>query len=109
MPSQPQLGKRLVKLRQDRGLSQREVGGEELSASYVSLLEAGKREPTPQVLAVLAERLGTSMEHLRDGVEPSARRRVELEMRYAELARRSSEPAEARDRFAALVADPTTA
>lgn len=87
-------------------MSQADLAGGGLSASYVSLIEAGKREPTASILQALAQRLGCSVDYLRDGVEASDRERVALELRYAELARRSGEPAEAERRYGALVDDP---
>src|ERR687886_194167 len=106
MKSQPQLGNRLAELRRRAGMSQADLAGGGLSASYVSLIEAGKREPTASILQMLAERLGCSVDYLRDGVEASDRERIALELRYAELARRSGEPAEAQRRYAALAEDP---
>jgi tetratricopeptide (TPR) repeat protein len=90
-------------------LSQADLAGPGLSASYVSLIEAGKREPTAPVLHALAERLECSVDYLLDGVESADRERVALEMRYAELARRSGEPAEALRRFTALLDDAAVA
>jgi transcriptional regulator with XRE-family HTH domain len=55
---------RLRRLRQARGLTQRQLSGGQLSASYVSLLEAGHREPSPDVLATLAGALGVSVDEL---------------------------------------------
>ncbi len=47
-------------LRRRAGMSQAELAGPELSASYVSLLETGRRVPSPKVVAQLAERLGVT-------------------------------------------------
>ena len=57
-------------------MSQAALAGPELSASYVSLIESGKREPSPEVVTALAERLGETPESLRpehtDGPEHEA-------------------------------------
>lgn len=55
---------RLRRLRRDAGLSQRALAGAALSPSLVSLLESGRRTPTPATVAVLAARLGVAPEEL---------------------------------------------
>ena len=62
---------RLREARRAAGLSQAEAGGADLSASYVSLLESGRRNPTPAALAMLARQLGCSVEHLTHGHDPA--------------------------------------
>jgi transcriptional regulator with XRE-family HTH domain len=62
-----ELPRRLRERRRELGLSQTELAGDSLSPSYVSLLEAGKRKPTPAVLEVLAERLGCTTAFLLHG------------------------------------------
>jgi tetratricopeptide (TPR) repeat protein len=47
-------------------MSQAELAGPELSASYVSLLEGGKRVPSPEVVAALAEKLGVTPQSLQE-------------------------------------------
>lgn len=51
-------GRRLRQLRTAKGLTQRELAGDSLSVSYVSLLEAGRRTPTDGTVRVLASTLG---------------------------------------------------
>lgn len=50
-------GQRLKEIRQRRGLSQAELGGHNYSASYVSLLESGRRSPTDEIVEFLATQL----------------------------------------------------
>lgn len=50
-------GARLQSKRMERGLSQAELARNLCSAVYISMLESGLREPTPGVLAELADRL----------------------------------------------------
>ena len=59
-------GPRLRRLRLAAGLSQADLAGGQVSASYVSLLESGRRTPTPTVLAHLAARLGVTTDELDD-------------------------------------------
>jgi tetratricopeptide (TPR) repeat protein/DNA-binding XRE family transcriptional regulator len=85
--TQPDFGRRLRGLRRERGLSQAQLGGHDLSVSYVSLLETGRREPTPKVLSALARTLEVD-EHELLGTGPSQPRGVDLSLgvRFAQLA-----------------------
>ena len=96
-------GSRLRDARLAAGLSQVQLAGSELSASYVSLMEAGRRQPTERVLRLLAERLGVTPGMLRDGVDPRVRQEVGLRLRYAELALQNGEAEEALASFRDLV------
>jgi transcriptional regulator with XRE-family HTH domain len=60
-------GRRLREMRRQVGLTQTELAGDDLSTSYISLLESGKRKPTPDVVVRLASRLSTSIELLSHG------------------------------------------
>lgn len=91
----PSFGQRLRARRVAAGLSQADVAGPGVSASYVSLLEAGKRVPTPAVVDHLARRLSCSADYLLTGVDPSVRERVTLAVRYGELALGNGEPDDA--------------
>jgi transcriptional regulator with XRE-family HTH domain len=50
-------GEKLRAERLERGLTQAELGKDLYSPSYISLLETGRREPTPEVIQELARRL----------------------------------------------------
>ena len=54
------IGDRVREARLAAGLSQTALAGSAFSPSYISLIEAGHREPTDAALGVLAERLGTT-------------------------------------------------
>ena len=96
---------RLRDLRRAAGLSQTELAGDGISPSYVSLLESGRRRPSPSVAAQLAAKLGCSTSQLLDG-EPSEReRRVELELAYARLALSHGAGDDALSRLTAMLAD----
>ncbi|GAA2264355.1 hypothetical protein GCM10010145_44510 [Streptomyces ruber] len=61
MLDQPHFGRRLRRLRLERGLSQAHVVGEGMSTGYLSRLESGERRPTERAVAYLAERLGVDV------------------------------------------------
>ena len=65
---QPEFGQRLRRLREERGLSQRDVAGDVVNPSYISLLESGSRVPTLEVVVRLAQVLGVSIEDLAGSV-----------------------------------------
>ncbi|GAA4569609.1 hypothetical protein GCM10023193_53990 [Planotetraspora kaengkrachanensis] len=84
-------------------MSQAQLAGPDLSDSYVSLIESGKRTPTPVVARLLAERLGCTTEFLLHGIEPRQRIDTELGLRHAELELYHGDPAVAADRFGDIV------
>lgn len=59
---QPEFGRRLRALRRKAERSQADLAGPDLSPSYVSLVEAGRRAPTPAVAQRLVAGLGMTME-----------------------------------------------
>jgi len=83
-------------------MSQTDLAGSELSPSYVSLIESGKRIPTAPILALLAARLGTDPEYLLEGTDVRAREERNLRLRYAELSLQNGEAAEALSHFSQL-------
>lgn len=103
--SQPGLGQRLKELRLRRGLSQVDLAGDTLSASAISLLESGRREPTVRTIEVLADRLGCTFEYLRDGVEARTEGSVRLTLLTAELALRKGQLVDALAQFDVILAD----
>ncbi len=96
---------RLARLRKTAGLSQTEVAGDDLSASYISLLESGKRQPSEAVVRTLATRLGCSTSLLWEGEHSERERRLSLELAYAKLALNHGEHNSARERLTALLAE----
>ncbi|WP_433254979.1 helix-turn-helix domain-containing protein [Streptosporangium sp. CA-135522] len=105
MTGQDLVGQRIKTVRRQRGLSQAQLAHPELSDSYVSLIESGKRTPTPAVLELLAAKLDCSLTYLVNGVTAEQMEEIELALRYARLAMDNGEVAEARTRYAELVTD----
>lgn len=98
-PSPAGAGSRIRQLRLERGLSQEQIAGPGVSASYVSLIEGGRRQPTAKALEWLAAQLGSSVDYLAYGL---ADRSQELELCHAELELANGDASRAEQRFAAL-------
>ncbi|GHJ42962.1 transcriptional regulator [Catellatospora sp. TT07R-123] len=76
-----------------------------LSASYLSLIESGQRQPSPAVLAHLARMLGTTPEFLATGTSPPVppeQADAERRVAFGELALHHGDHAEALAEFTAL-------
>ena len=58
------IGRRLRQLRLAAGLTQAELAGTRFSHAYVSVLEAGRREPSRAAMDYFAQRLGVAVEEL---------------------------------------------
>ena len=79
------IGQRVRRLRRERGLSQRELASEGVSFTYVSRIEADKRQPSVKALRLLASKLGVSPEYLETGRDLGASGDRELRLTDAEL------------------------
>ncbi|GIH79750.1 hypothetical protein Plo01_61790 [Planobispora longispora] len=99
------VGQRIKTVRRQRGLSQAQLAHPELSDSYVSLIESGKRTPTPAVLELLAVKLDCSLTYLLNGVTAEQMQEIELALGYARMAMENGEVAEARTRYTELLTD----
>ena len=85
------MGARIRKLRREQGLTQARLGGTRLSESYVSLIESGRRTPPPDVLAYLAQKLGSTVEVLRGDADGPDAAQAELLIRRGEWESRSGQ------------------
>ncbi|MFD8867822.1 helix-turn-helix domain-containing protein [Streptomyces sp. NPDC059590] len=65
-----EIGRRVLRLRTERGFTQRQLAEPAYTAAYVSTLESGKVRPSEAALRHLAERLGVSYEELTTGRDP---------------------------------------
>lgn len=77
------LGERIRRARIDRGLSQRDLAEPLLTPSYVSLIESGKRIPSPDALDHIAGILGMDPVELRTGRSPGVEADLELRLQEA--------------------------
>lgn len=100
------IGARIRELRLARGLRQAEVAGDDMSVAYVSRIEAGQRRADTRLLAIIAERLGTTAAHLLTGRDADDDNRLVLALRYAEMALRSGELAEAERQLHDVMREP---
>src|SRR2546430_15045362 len=79
------VGQRLRRLRQENGLSQRELASPGVSYAYISRIEAGARRPPVKALRQLAPKLGVSVDYLETGRDLSDRDQRVLRLSDAEL------------------------
>jgi tetratricopeptide (TPR) repeat protein len=75
------VGDRLLRLRKEHGLTQKDLAGDRYSAAFVSIVESGRRRPSEEAVRYFADKLGVDSDELLTG-RPS-HLGVELEMRLA--------------------------
>lgn len=99
------IGRRVQRLRVERGLTQRQLAEPVYTPAYISTLEAGRVRPSDQALKHLADRLGVAYDELATG--RSARTATELRLRLTEAQRAlaSGEAEEAAAQYAGLLAE----
>ncbi|MFD0548522.1 tetratricopeptide repeat protein [Streptomyces rectiviolaceus] len=79
------IGRRVLRLRTELGLTQRQLAEPAYTPAYVSTLESGKVRPSEAALRHLAERLGVTAEELATG--RPARLAAELRLRLTDARR----------------------
>lgn len=79
------IGRRVHRLRTERGLTQRELAEPSYTPAYISTLEAGRVRPSEAAVRHLAERLGVSYEEVATG--RPAHLATELRLRLVEAQR----------------------
>lgn len=99
MPKQTDLGARLRRLRVKSGLTQKDVGHPRYSAAYVSMVEAGRRSPSPRALAHFATTLGIDADHLVTGRPPDIEALLELRLQEGRAALYKGLPLVAQEAF----------
>jgi transcriptional regulator with XRE-family HTH domain len=63
------IGHRIREARQARGMSLAQLGGEDLSRSFLSLVETGRSRISLRALAIVADRLDLPMRHFVDALD----------------------------------------
>ena len=66
------IGKRIRQARQARGMTLEQLGGGELSRSFLSLVERGRSRISLRALAIVANRLELPIRYFIEGPEPDA-------------------------------------
>ncbi|WP_432841204.1 helix-turn-helix domain-containing protein [Dactylosporangium sp. CA-092794] len=105
-PSQPDFAHRLKRIRLARGLTQRDVASDSVSVSYVSLLESGRRTPTPDTISALARTLGCSVAELTGEKDHPAEMPTALNVRLGQIALEADDAGLAEEHFASALAAP---
>src|SRR5579875_960656 len=95
------LGSRVRAARRAARLTQAQLAGSRLSESYISLIEAGRRRPTPDALDWIAERLGVPVEQLRGPGPAEDTAELELAIRRGEIEASSGQAERACERLRA--------
>jgi tetratricopeptide (TPR) repeat protein len=99
------VGKRIRQARLARGLSLAQVGGEDLSRSFLSAVESGRSRISLRALQIVANRLDKPMSAFLDDAIAASDVGVELLLDQAEIALRADKPQEAQ-RFLADIDAP---
>lgn len=87
----PDVGHRIKTVRTQRGMSLAQVGGDDLSRSFLSLVESGRSRISLRALAIVAERLQTPISHFLQ--DEDAQRAAELALDFAEVELERDRPA----------------
>jgi tetratricopeptide (TPR) repeat protein len=80
------VGATLRRLRQERGLTQRELGAPRYTHAYVSTIEAGRRRPSQAALEHFASRLAVNVDELITGRPPGFEVGLRLRLHEARVA-----------------------
>lgn len=86
------VGKRIREARLERGMSLAQVGGEDLTRSFLSLVELGRSRISLRALAIVAERLDLPMSYFLDDGTAQNETIVEIALDEAEGALGRQEP-----------------
>ena len=84
-PEVSTIGKRLRKLRKEKGLTQTEVTGGQYSKEYVSQVELGKTKPSRKAVKLFAKYLDVDESYFETGVDLAGRERFENLMADGEV------------------------
>lgn len=79
------IGERVRRLRRARGLTQAQVAGDVMTPPYLSLIEAGKREPSSEIIDHLARVLDVDPRELATGRPAGLQADLELRLQRARL------------------------
>jgi tetratricopeptide (TPR) repeat protein len=87
------VGRRIRQARLERGLSLAQLGGEDLSRSFLSLVELGRSRISLRALTIVAQRLGLPLSYFLDDAPGVSEGAAELALDRAEAALTQQDPA----------------
>ncbi|MFE2878961.1 tetratricopeptide repeat protein [Streptomyces roseus] len=99
------IGRRVARMRAERGLTQRALAEPSYTSAYISTLESGKVRPSETALRFLAGRLGTSYEELATGRPAHLATELRLALTDAQQTLATGEAADAAVRYRRLLAE----
>ncbi|NUP16137.1 MAG: helix-turn-helix domain-containing protein, partial [Streptomyces sp.] len=99
------IGRRVQRLRADRGLTQRQLAEPAYTPAYISTLEAGRVRASDDALRHIAERLGIAFEELATGRPAHLGTDLRLRLTGAQRALATGETEAAAGQYAALLAE----
>ncbi|MFF0214408.1 tetratricopeptide repeat protein [Streptomyces vinaceus] len=105
MDEPAEIGRRVARMRAERGLTQRALAEPSYTPAYISTLESGKVRPSETALRFLAERLGTSYEELATGRPAHLATELRLALTDAQRTLATGDAADAAVRYRQLLAD----
>ena len=82
----PGLGERIRSARRERGMSQAQLAGEELTKGFISQVESGLVRPSVRSLQIIATRLGKSLEYFLGDAPLATEKRLAFHRLAAEAA-----------------------
>ncbi|MDH6109631.1 tetratricopeptide (TPR) repeat protein [Kitasatospora sp. MAP12-15] len=100
-----EIGRRVLRLRTERGLTQRALAEPAYTAAYISTLESGKVSPSETALRYLAGRLEVSFEQLATGQPAHLATDLRLRLTDARQLLAAGTARQAEQEFAALAAE----
>ena len=93
------LGRRVRAARLAAGMTQGQLGGDDVTVSYISRIESGQRRPDGRVLVKLAQRLNIPVDSLLADAGEDRDAALRIEVDFAELSLETGEPHAALDRL----------
>lgn len=104
-PEPESVGRRVLRLRTERGLTQRQVAEPAYTPAYISTLEAGRVRPSEAALRHIAERLGVTYEELATGRSAHLATGLRLRLTEAQRALATGAASEAAELYRELSAE----
>ena len=99
------MGARMRRMRQARGMTQRQLAEPKYSYAYVSTIEAGRRTPSKEAIEHFAAKLGVSPDELATGRPTNLVPMLELRLHDARIAMSAGRLDEAADMLRSVVKD----